>query len=292
MPGSSRLRVIQLALVALLAPLALSFMPVSAQEEGTEPYSYEEKVAAILCTDRDCLDFGDRIIGFTITAVDLNTAEVIDSCVTDAATEYEGCLVSIPVEAQWTLTWDESQVPAGYEYRGSLMGVSGGAFGSITYLGFIPIEPDPPQEPGHVTVQAALCTDATCNEFSKLLDSFLISAVDPETGETFSECMTGNKQQALDYQCIVDVPADGAFDLSWAEDQVPVGYEPYGEPFETDGGTVLTLGFIPANDDAAASISSLPATGAAASGSSTTGSVALAVVAFTLAGAALTLRRR
>jgi hypothetical protein len=140
-------RALRLAILTLLALFALPLMSASAQEATAEPETYEEKVAALLCTDRSCLEFGPRIPDFTINVVDINTDEVIDSCVTDASTEYEGCLVTIPVDAQWTLGWDEAQVPEGYEYRGSLMGVSGGAFGSITYLGFIPLE-EPPQDDG------------------------------------------------------------------------------------------------------------------------------------------------
>ena len=76
-------------------------------------------------------------------------------------------------------------------------------------------------EPGHIVVQAALCTDASCDDFAELLDGFTISAVDPVSGEVFSSCVTDNAQQELDHQCILDVPSAGDVEFVWSDEDVP-----------------------------------------------------------------------
>lgn len=135
-------RALCLAILTLLAVFAIPAMTASAQTPVDQPDTYDEKVAALRCADRSCFEFAEPIIGFTINIVDRTTGDLIDSCVTDAATDYDGCLVTIPRDAQWTVSWDDAQVPEGYEYRGSIMAVSGGAYGSLTIVGFIPITPE------------------------------------------------------------------------------------------------------------------------------------------------------
>jgi hypothetical protein len=260
---------------------------VSAQDAAAtpEPGVEQLKVGALLCQDWSCLEFGDRLDGFTIYAVDLDSGEVLDSCVTDVASEFEGCWLEVPSGARWTLDFDEAQTPEGYIYHGSIIGIEGGAYGSITYVPFHPLK-DP--EPGHMVVQAALCTDASCDEFEELLDDFLISAVHPVTGQEYSECMTDNAQQGLDHQCILDVPAKGQVELQWVEDQVPDGYVPFGEPIVSGEPAVTTLAFVPEDEATPVAtekpVTSLPVTGSATTATEDEGPVALIVTAMVLLG--------
>jgi hypothetical protein len=221
-------------------------------------------------------------------------------CTTTSGTETQTCQLEVPVEANLEFIADEENIPAGYTFFGSVITIEDGPHGPITYLPFVP--EGPIEEPGHIVVQAALCTDASCDEFSQYLDNFLIAAVDPETGATFSECMTDNAQQGLDHQCILDVPSEGEFEFEWQADQVPDGYEPFGEPIEAGYPTIITLGFVPADDapdptviPTAPPVKALPSTGTTGpegTGSSNLGTITLALVTLTLAGTALHLRRR
>ena len=271
--------------------------PASAQDAATpEPGVEHLKVGALLCEDWSCLEFGDRLDGFTIEAVDRDTGEVLDTCVTNTASEFEGCLLEVPTGTQWTLRYDEAQTPEGYAHHGSVIGVEGGAYGSITYIPFHPLA-DP--EPGHMVVQAALCTDASCEEFASLLDGFLILAVNPETGQKYSECETGNARQALDHQCILDVPAKGNVELQWQADQVPAGYVPFGDPIVSGAPAVTTVAFVP--EGAAtpvateAPVTSLPVTGTATSAPGhgwPTALLALATGLLAMGGGAFALNAR
>jgi len=112
------------------------------EEPAEEPEYYWIKVAAVLCQDRSCLELGERIGDLSITAVDIHTRESFGSCVTDLDSETQGCELEVPVDSQWTLVYDEGQTPDGYEYKGSVIGVEGGAHGSITYIPFIPLTTD------------------------------------------------------------------------------------------------------------------------------------------------------
>jgi hypothetical protein len=241
-------------LVAIFMAAAWLLPGTAAAQGDTTPL----QVGAILCVDNDCIDHSNLIPGFTISAVDSATGDTLASCTTDAA-EPHICTLDIPTGADYTLAWDDAQVPEGYEWRGDLYPVADGPFGSATLIPFVPVQqPEPTatppviEEPGHVTVQAALCTDATCNEFAELLDGFTLSAINPDTGEVYSTCTTGNAQQGLDHQCILDVPAEGGWDITWSDDQVPEGYVYFGEPIESGEPSVTTIAFVPAAQPTAA----------------------------------------
>lgn len=262
-------------LVAIAVLIAAAwFLPGSASAQGDT--ATQLTVGAILCQDVDCIDHTDLVPAFTISALDSVTGDVLATCATDAGDPHL-CTLSLPAGAEWTLAWDDAQVPEGYTWRGDLYHVADGPLGTATLIPFVPVQaPEPTvapttppvvvEEPGHVTVQAALCTDASCHEITEFLDLFIISAVDPDTGEEFSSCATGNAQQGLDHQCILDVPHDGNFALTWTPDQVPQGYAPLGEPFELGDPAVLTLGFYRATDHVPVTpvpaITTLPSTGA------------------------------
>jgi hypothetical protein len=285
-------------LVALIGLLALA-APAAAQDTGTQL-----TVGAILCQDVDCIDHGTLVPEFTVFALDSATGDVLATCTTDAGDPHL-CTLSLPAGADWTLAWDDAQIPEGYAWRGDLYPVADGPLGTATLIPLVPVQepqqPDstptePPiviEEPGHITVQAGLCTDATCHEISEFLDLFIISAVDPDTGEEFSSCATGNAQQGLPHQCILDVPADGDFALTWSPDQVPAGYASFGDPFPVGDPAVLTLGFVPETAPTVAPtiaptrapITTLPSTGAGPGGGAT--GLLLATL-LTIAGACLT----
>lgn len=266
-----QIRPLTLAVTLILAMLAL--LPGTMSAQGNNDTTTLQ-VGALLCQDGYCIDHDTLVPGFTITATDTDTGDTLATCTTSTA-EPHTCLLELPAGADWTLAWD--QTPDGYEWRGNLYPVADGPFGSATLIPFVPVQtPEPTAaltqapiviaEPGHVTVQAALCTDATCHQISEFLDLFNISAVDPDTGEEFSGCATGNAQQGLDHQCILDVPSDGIFALTWYDDQVPAGYVPFGDPFPVGDHNVLTLGFVPATQPSVAPteapVTALPDTGA------------------------------
>jgi hypothetical protein len=207
-----------------------------------QPEVEQIKVAAVLCNDWSCFEFGDRLNGFTITAIDLDSQAVLDSCVTDTSSEFEGCVLEVPFGATWGLTFDDAQTPEGYIYHGSVIAVSGGAHGEMTYIPFHPLV-DP--NPGQSVVQAALCTDASCDEVEEYLDDFWIQAVNPNNGQVYDECRTGDAE--LHHKCVLDVPAKGALEYRWDEDEVPDGYVPFGEPI-IDSEGLVTLAFVPEDE--------------------------------------------
>jgi hypothetical protein len=241
-PGLARFSLLVVFLASLSSLIAGPAVAGDDPPATPQPEVEQIKVAAVLCNDWSCFEFGDRLNGFTITAIDLDSQAVLDSCVTDTSSEFEGCLLEVPFGAKWGLTFDDAQTPEGYIYHGSVIAVSGGAHGEMTYIPFHPLE-DP--EPGHSVVQAALCTDASCDEVDEYLDDFWIQAVNPETDQVYDECRTGNAQQGLDHQCILDVPAKGVVEYRWNEDQVPDGYVPFGEPIVGGDPVVTTLAFVP-----------------------------------------------
>jgi hypothetical protein len=265
-------RLLALTLAALIALIALA-TPAGAQPD---PSVDRVTVGAVLCADTPCYDHDELLGGFEIAAIDTTTGDVLASCVTGAAPPHT-CVLELPAGASYDLAWDDAQIPEGYAWTGSLLHVADGPIGTATLIPLAPAQPIAPvAEPGHVVVQAALCADATCNAFSGYLDLFVITAVDPVTGSAFSSCATGNLQQGLEHQCILDVPADGAYALEWFPDQVPTGYVPYGEPFPVGEPVVMTLGFVPEATDAvvtpapsaAPTITALPSTGAGPGGES------------------------
>lgn len=282
-----------LVVTTLIAIAAL--VPAAASAQGDSDTTTLQ-VGAVLCQDADCIDHSNLYPGLTITASDSATGETLATCTTSAA-EPHTCLLEMPAGANWTLDWD--QTPDGYAWRGDLYPVADGPFGSATLIPFVPaqateptVAPDTPiviEEPGHITVQAALCTDTSCAAFAELLDGFALSAIDPDTGEVFSSCTTGNAQQGLDHQCLLDVPHDGGFDLTWDDAQVPDGYQYFGEPIVTGTPRVTTIAFVPASGQAAAPaethVTALPDTGA---GPDANAAIPWAAILLATAGALLT----
>lgn len=303
MPCLSTPRALRLAIFTLLALFSLPLMPASAQDATEEPETHQITAAALLCNDQDCLDFGDRIDGFTISAVDINSGEVLDTCVTEAATETQSCLLEVPASAQWSLTYDESQTPAGYTFHGVIAG-DGGAHGPISYLAFAPDAAEEP-ETYDIKVAGLLCLDRGCLDFGERIDDFTITAIDINTRETLGSCVTDTSSEFQG--CLLNVPANSQWTLIHDEDETPEGYEYKGSIIGVEGGahgSITYIPFIPLeqdppqdddDDDATPPVKVLPTTGATgpeASEPGNLGSVTLAVVTLMLAGAALHLRRR
>jgi hypothetical protein len=235
-----------LFIVAVL--IVTGIQAASAQDLATPEAIAQEPtqtvVSAVLCDDATCETFGDRLIGFEITAVNAIGGEVLDSCVVAGeGAQIQGCTLELTGDPTYVLTWDESQVPEGYLPFDYPILVEGGPGPDITYLGFYPA--DAP-EPVNAVVRAALCTDATCTEYAEFLDAFEISALDPDTGEVLDTCATAYLQQADDYRCTLDVPATNVFELAWDESQVPAGYLPFETPIGSEPGAAITIAFIPA----------------------------------------------
>ena len=238
-------------------------------EPAVEPDIGQINVGALLCLDLDCMEFGDRLPGFEISVVNLETGEVLDTCVTQADTQMQTCVLEFPVDIPWEFAWDESQTPDGYRpYRYSHIVVEGGPISPVYYIPFVPIDAEGPND---IVVQAALCTDASCDEYAEFLDGFVIRAVDSESGVTVSECTTGNAEQGLEHQCILGMPAKGTVDIEWDAAQVPDGYEWFGSLINVaDGpdGTSTTIAFVPIESGATVTptttpetVTSLPTTG-------------------------------
>src|SRR5690606_21961525 len=75
---------------------SLLFVPTADPTE--EPVDTENVlVNAALCTDPGCLEFSDTLVGFTIYALDNNTGDQITSCVTDAGSQGNICVLEVPV---------------------------------------------------------------------------------------------------------------------------------------------------------------------------------------------------
>ncbi len=289
-------------IIAALLIAAAWLLPGAAAAQDTTSL----QVGAVLCQDADCVDHDTLVPGLTITATDSATGDVLDRCTTSAPAPYT-CTLSLPAGANWILNWD--QTPDGYAWRGDLYPVADGPFGSATLIPFVPVQQPAPtvaptsppiviEEPGHVTIQAALCTDTSCDAFAELLDGFTFSAIDPGTGAVFSSCTTDNVQQGLDHQCILDVPGEDNWDVTWDASQVPAGYAYVGQPITTGEPAVMTIAFVPASPPTAtatqtatpattptpAAVTTLPTTGTG-SGSGSTLPAALLLAA----GALLTL---
>jgi hypothetical protein len=304
--------ILYLVTIALMVAATWS-LPGSAAAQGD---TVQLTVGGILCQDADCIDHSNLIASFTISALDSASGDVLASCITDAADPHI-CTLEIPTDADYTLAWDDAQVPEGYEWRGDLYPVADGPFGSATLIPFVPdqateVPTDVPTEaptviaePGHVTIQVALCTDATCGTFAELLDDFTLSAINPDTGEVYSSCTTDNAQQGLDHQCILDVPGEGAWDITWDDSQVPAGYAYFGQPITSGEPSMMTIAFVPtaeptqtptiAPTQAAsvtptqAAVTALPSTGAGPHDGATPWTALLVVIAAALLAAAVGL---
>jgi hypothetical protein len=291
-------RLVAFVLIALFAASSnAGVFTASAQGATPDPAISRITVAAVLCTDASCIDFGDRLHGVEITAVDRASGAALDSCLTD--TQSQGCELEMPANAAWDLTWTEDAIPAGWEPFGSIINVEDGPFGSITYIPFVPRDRE---EPGHIVVQAALCTDASCDEFAEYLEGFEIVAVAAGSGEELDSCVTGNPQQNLDHRCILDVPANDEVEITWAAADVPDGHVPFGETIEVGEPVTYTVAFVPEDDpeptNTPGSVTSLPETGSGEELDTTASRpaelVALATVAMAVLGFSLyrQVRRR
>jgi hypothetical protein len=263
-------------------------VPTETPDPTEEPVVTRVLVSAVLCDDASCETFGERLIGFEITAKDVFGGAALDTCAVQGGVQIPSCLLEMPGDPTFVLTWDSARVPSGYVPFDHPIHVDGGPGPAVTYLAFYPAAQS---EPWHLTVQAALCTDASCEEFDRVLAGFTIVAIDADTGEEYDRCDTGNAQQGLDHQCILDVPAEADWQLAWDENQVPDGYEPYGMPLGSESPRVITLAFVPADGGQSptpteAPVTKLPVTGAGDAGARWAGPT-MALGALMLIGAAL-----
>jgi hypothetical protein len=251
-------------LVAILAGLSgAGTFTAAAQDFATpEPDMERINIGALQCLDLDCMEFGDRIAGFEVSAVELESGDVLDTCVTGADTQMQTCVLEFPAGIPWEYAWDPAQTPDGYRpYRYSHLVVEGGPISPVTWIPFVPAD-----VPGasHLVVQAALCTDRSCDEYSGYLDDFAIRAVDAGNGATISECVTDNAEQGLEHRCRLAMPAKGAIDFEWDASQVPDGYEWFGSLLHVDDGpdgSATTIPFMPIeNPETGATVTPAPVT--------------------------------
>jgi LPXTG-motif cell wall-anchored protein len=200
------------ALVAfLLTATVAGTASVAAQETAEIP------VNAILCVDETCTEFGDAIPNFTIVALDSTSGEELDSCVTDGAGN--NCTLVVPADADVSFDWVPDEVPDGYLFLDIATTGEG-----VTSLRFVPTaEPtEEPVETQDVLVNAALCTDPGCTEFSDTLVGFTIYALDNNTGDQIASCVTDAGSQGN--VCILQVPVGTDIAFDWIPEEVPAGY--------------------------------------------------------------------
>jgi hypothetical protein len=264
--------------------------PTETPVPTSEPVVTRVLVSAVLCDDASCETFGERLIGFEITAVDVFGGAALDTCAVQGGVQIPSCLLVMPGDPTFELTWDPAQMPDGYVPFSHPIHVDGGPGPAITYLGFYPADQ---VEPVAVVVQAALCVDASCDMFETFLDDFTIVAVDAHTGEEYDRCVTGTELQDEGFRCILEIPPAVDFELEWDPDEVPDGYEPFGELIPVGEPVMLTLAFVPDDDGKTPAptptdvpVTKLPDTGSGATGDRWTGP-AMATVAVLLIGAAL-----
>ncbi len=201
-----------IALVAfLLTATVAGTTSVAAQEFD------EITVNAILCSDDTCAEPGDTVPGFTIVALSNDTSEELDSCVTGGADNT--CTLAVPAGADVSFDWIPAEVPDGYIFRDIAITGEG-----VTSLLFVPTaEPtEPPVETEDVLVNAALCTDPGCLEFSDTLVGFTIYALDNNTGDPLDSCVTDEGSQGN--VCVLEVPVGSDIAFDWIPEEVPAGY--------------------------------------------------------------------
>lgn len=200
-----------IALVAfLLTATVAGTASVAAQETTDIP------VNAILCVDEGCTEFGDAVPNFTIIALDSTSSEELDRCVTDGAGN--ACTLVVPAGSDVSFDWVPEEVPAGYLF-GDIVPNDG-----VTSILFVPTA-EPTEEPvdtEDVLVNAALCTDPGCTDFSDTLVGFTIYALDNNTGDPIDSCVTDAGSQGN--ICVLEVPVGSDIAFDWNPDEVPAGY--------------------------------------------------------------------
>jgi LPXTG-motif cell wall-anchored protein len=196
-------------IVALVAFLLTATMAGTASVAAQE--TAEIPVNAILCVDETCTDLGDAIPNFTIIALDSTSGEELDRCVTDAA----ACTLVVPADADVSFDWIPDEVPAGYLFLDIATTGEG-----VTSLLFVPTEE--PVETEDVLVNAVLCTDGGCTDFSDTLVGFTIYALDNTTGDPLDSCVTDAGSQGN--VCILEVPVGSDIAFDWIPEDVPAGY--------------------------------------------------------------------
>jgi hypothetical protein len=80
---------------------------------GTGTGTRQVPVRAMICGDASCADFQEGIFGVEITAIDVDSGAVLDSCVTDAGNQIGGCVLAVPAASAFSLGWDEGAIPDG-----------------------------------------------------------------------------------------------------------------------------------------------------------------------------------
>lgn len=112
--------------------------------DGDEPPAEPDTtwVRAALCTDETCDEYAELLDGFEITAVDVFSDEALDSCLTDTASQFQGCTLELPGDPTYHLTWNEADVPEGYVSEGGPVIDDQGPGPDVSTLRFIPEDAD------------------------------------------------------------------------------------------------------------------------------------------------------
>ena len=223
----------------------------TAQDLATPVPSVEHiNVSAKLCSDLDCFNSATWLANYEITVVIYETGEVFDSCITPSGTGLLSCELDIPTDIRWDFVYDPSQTPDGYRpYRHGHFVTVDGQVSPLYSLAYTPIDF---QGPPSIDVRAALCTDASCDEYDEFLEGFTISTADPDSGELVTDCTTGSQAGADDFRCTLGISAKSPLDITWDDAQVPEGYTWFGQLITVEDGpegSVTTIAFVP--DDAA-----------------------------------------
>jgi hypothetical protein len=93
--------------------LTFAFAP-----DGTPTNINTIVVRAALCTDESCAEYAEFLSDFRITALEVQSDDAIDSCVTDGGSQYQGCTLEIPADLTYVLIWNEDAIPEGYTATG------------------------------------------------------------------------------------------------------------------------------------------------------------------------------
>lgn len=197
-------------------------------------------VNTVLCDDASC-DAYTTVDGATISAFDVQTRLLIDTCAVVAAAP-EGCVITVPVDPNlYYIEWDEALIPAGYTQAGNPFTVE-----NVLTLGFAPV---PPPEPVESAVRVEICDTADCDA-PRLLDGAVVTSFSAD-GAELDSCTVSSDLVEFEGGCLLDVLSDNSESF---EITPPAGTEGYvlqsldPEYFERIGLRVWT--FIPAEEPA------------------------------------------
>lgn len=179
-------------------------------------------VNTVLCEDTSCENV-TTVDGALISAFDVQTRELIDSCTVNAVAAPEGCGITVPADPNlYYIEWDEALIPAGYAQAGDPFTVEyAPVHPNVLTLGFAPVvAPEP--EVVEAPVNVVICDDAYDCNLPRTFDGAVVTSFDAE-GAELDACTVSSAADDFD-GCLLDLLSDdsGSFEIT-----PPAGIEGY-----------------------------------------------------------------